>query len=742
MPHLKTESGLKTVTINQVKKEKKMQDPVLNKIMKPKSIAVIGASTKPKTIGSEIMQRLRDYKFKGQIYPVNPKGGMIEGFQAYTSVAEIPGSVDFAIIVVNAKFVLDTIDQCNEKGIKGLCIITAGFKETGKEGAELEKQLLEKVRAYGMRCVGPNCLGVLNTHPDVTMDGTFAESLPIRGDIGFVSQSGALGGGILNILKDLNLGFAQFVSIGNQADVNAETMLEYWENDDDVKQILLYMESIQNPANFRKLATRITKKKPILALKAGRSAAGASAASSHTGSLAGADKAAAALLKQSGVIREFSLKNLFANAKAFSNCPIPKGNRVAIITNSGGPGIMATDAICESGMQMAKITDETKEKLRSFLPSAASVKNPIDMIASAPIEHYQQTLETVIKDENVDMIMVIYLPFLGLKDIDVAKAVMDIKAKNPEKPVVGVFLTTSSFFVEISNMEVNMPFYMYAEEGAEALCRLDEQRQWMEKPMGQIPVYDVDRNKVKDIIAKSVKEGRDQLTTLESIDVLQAYGIRACKYGLATDEKEVVELGNSIGYPVVMKMTSKTTSHKTDVGGVVVNIRSEEQLRNEYRALLKRLEDKNLLDGLEGVIIQEMVKGNREMVCGIATDPQYGPMMMFGLGGVFVEALKDVTFRIAPLTDLDASEMVKSVKAYKLLQGARGTTPAQIDQIEETLLRLSQLVNDFKFIDELDINPLLISEKTGEGIAVDGRIKVRMAEAKEFLGCAVAACGA
>ena len=708
---------------------------VLDKIMKPKSIAVIGASTKPKTIGSEIMQRLRDYKFNGNIYPVNPKGGIIEGFQAYTSINEVPEEVDLAVIVVNAKFVLDTIDQCHNKGIKGLCIITAGFKETGKEGAELEKQLLQKVRDYGMRCVGPNCLGVLNTNDNVKMDATFAESLPVKGDIGFVSQSGALGGGILNILKDLNLGFAQFVSIGNQADINAETMLEYWENDDDVKQILLYMESIQNPQNFRKLASRITKKKPILALKAGRSAAGASAASSHTGSLAGADKAAAALLKQSGVIREFSLKNLFANAKAFSNCPIPKGNRVAIITNSGGPGIMATDAVCESGMQMAKITDETKEKLRSFLPSAASVKNPIDMIASAPIEHYKQTLETVLQDENVDMIAVIYLPFLGLKDIDVAQALMEIKAKNPQKPIIGVFMTTSDFFVKISNMEVNMPFYMYAEEAAEAMTRLDQQRQWMEKPQGSIPTYNVDKAKVETIIKNSLKEGRAQLTTLESIDVLEAYGIRACKYGLATNEEEVAKLGNEIGYPVVMKMTSKTTSHKTDVGGVVVNIKDETQLRNEYKALLQRLEAKGLLDGLEGVIIQEMVKGSREMVCGIATDPQYGPMMMFGLGGVFVEVMKDVTFRIAPLTDNDAMDMIKSVKAYKLLEGARGTTPAQIGQIQETLLRLSQLVNDFKFIDELDINPLLISEKTGEGIAVDGRIKVRIDEAAKALGC-------
>ena len=712
----------------------------LDKIMRPKSIAVVGASTKEHTIGSDIMKRLQEYKFNGNIYPVNPKGGIIEGLQAYTSVLEVPGEIDLAIIVVNAKFVLSTIDQCHEKGIKGLCIITAGFKETGKEGAELEKQLLEKVREYGMRCVGPNCLGVVNTHPDIRMDGCFAESLPERGNIGFVSQSGALGGGILNILKDLNLGFAQFISIGNQADVNAETALEYWENEEDVEQILLYMESIQNPANFRKLASRISKKKPILALKAGRSAAGASAASSHTGSLAGADKAANALLQQSGVIREYSLKNLFATAKVFANCPVPKGDRVAIITNSGGPGIMATDAVCEYGMQMAKITDATKEKLRSFLPSAASVKNPIDMIASAPIEHYKQTLETVIADENVDMIITIYLPFLGLKDIDVAKALMEIKAEHPEKPVIGVFMTKNEFFSKLSDMDVNMPFFMYAEEAADGLNRLNQQRLWMERPEGQIKTFDVDKARAAEIIKGSLKEGRAQLTTRESIDVLDAYGIRVCKSGFATTEDEAVAIGNSIGYPVVMKMTSKTTSHKTDVGGVRVNIQSEEQLRAEYKDLISKLEERGLLDGLEGVIIQEMVKGNREMVCGIATDPQYGPMMMFGLGGVFIEVMKDVTFRIAPLTDMDAKEMIKSVKAYKLLEGARGTKPAQMEQIEETLLRLSQLVNDFKFIDELDINPLLISEKTGEGIAVDGRIKVRLEEAKETLAECCGSC--
>ena len=697
-------------------------------IMKPKSVAVIGASTRAHTIGSDLMKRLVEYGFKGSIYPVNPKGGEMLGLKVIPTVDELPDGVDLAVVIVNAQRVLDTVDACARRGIKGLVVISAGFKETGAEGRALEEALLERVRSDGMRMVGPNCLGVVNTHPDVRLDACFAESLPERGDIGFVSQSGALGGGILNILKDLNLGFAQFVSIGNQADINAETALENWENDDDVKQILLYMESIANPANFRKLAERISKKKPILALKAGRSAAGASAASSHTGSLAGADRAADALLKQSGVIRELGLRELFSTAKVFSNCPIPKGNRVAIVTNSGGPGIMATDAVVSHGMEIAQLTDETKAKLKSFLPAAASVKNPVDMIASAPIEHYRQTVETVLADPNVDMVMVIYLPFLGLADTDVADALMEIKAAHPEKPIVGVFMTTSRFFAELADRHVSVPFYMYAEEAVDALARLDMQRRWIERPVGQIPELAVDAERARTIFRAAAAEGRKELTTRESLEVLDAYGVRICRSGMAKTVEEAVEIAERIGFPVVMKMTSKTTSHKTDVGGVRVGIRSAEALRREYADLVEKLEAKGLSDGLEGVLIQEMVEGKREMVCGIASDPQYGPMVMFGLGGVFVEVLKDVVFRLAPLTDVDAAEMVRSVKAFKLLQGARGTTPAQIDRVEETLLRISRLVTDFPAVKELDINPLMISEKSGEPIAVDGRIEIDAAK--------------
>ena len=695
---------------------------LLDPILKPRAVAVVGASTRPHTIGSDLLKRLIEFGFKGGIYPVNPKGGEIEGLRAYKTVANLPDGVDLAVIVVNASRVLEAVDECHAKGIKGLVVISAGFKETGAEGAKLELELLERVRAHGMRMVGPNCLGVVNTNPEISLDACFAESLPVAGDIGFVSQSGALGGGILNILKDLNLGFAQFVSIGNQADVNAETALEYWENDPEVKQILLYMESIPDPVNFRRLASRISKKKPVLALKAGRSAAGASAASSHTGSLAGGDRAADALLKQSGVIRELSLRELFSSAKVFANCPIPKSDRVAIVTNSGGPGIMATDAVCGHGMQMAQISDETKAKLREFLPTAASVKNPVDMIASAPLDHYRRTVETVLADPEVDMVMVIYLPFLGLKDIDVAQALMEIRAAHPEKPIVGVFMTTSEFFSKLSEMKVTVPFYMYSEEAADAMKRLNDQRLWMARPEGEFPELPEDTNRVMQIFRTAANDGRRELTTRESLDVLDAAGVRICRSGMAHSEDEAVAVAEKTGYPVVMKMTSKTTSHKTDVGGVRVGIASEEDLRREYRDLIGKLEAKGLLEGLEGVLIQEMVKSKRELVTGIATDPQFGPMVMFGLGGVFVEVLKDVAFRLAPLTDIDAKDLIHSVKCVKLLEGARGFTPAQMDKVEETLLRISQLAHVHRFVKELDINPLMISDKDGEPIAVDARI--------------------
>ncbi len=715
----------------------------LDAIMRPKSIAVIGASTKSGTVGNELINRLVEYKFAGSLYPVNPKADVINGLKSYKSVLEIPGSVDLAVIIVARDFVLSVIDQCGEKGTKGIVVISAGFKESSHEGAEMEKQLLEKIKSYGMRMVGPNCLGVINTEEGVMMDATFADGLPMAGVTAFTSQSGALGAAILNISRDMNVGLSQFVSIGNKTDINGETLMEYWENDENSKQILLYLESITDPQNFTNIAKRVTKKKPVVMIKSGRSAAGASAASSHTGALAGADLAADALLKQSGVIRVTSVLEMFEVAQSFANCSLPAGKRIAVMTNAGGPGIMATDAICELGMEMAPIKEETKDYMKGYLPAAASVKNPVDMIASAPVEHYKKTLEALIADENVDAIMVIYLPLMGLDPMDVAKVVMEIKAQHPEKPIVGVMIAKSEFFQQINKVETNIPFYQYPEPAANALSKLCQQYEWTQRPEGNAPNFSVNKEKTEKIIINALQEGRGQLTTLESIDVLDAYGIRTCKYAFAANVNEAAAEANKIGYPVVMKITSTKISHKTEVGGVIVGITSEEHLRKEYEALIQRLEARNIAQDLDGVIVQEMVIGNREMVCGVATDPQYGHLMMFGLGGIFVETLKDVAFRVNPVTDIDVKEMVQSVKAYKILQGARGEGSANIEQIEETILRLSQLVKDFSFIKELDINPLKISDKTSEGVAVDGRIEVNMEEAKKALGlgCCCCDCG-
>ncbi|OGI20036.1 MAG: GNAT family acetyltransferase [Candidatus Melainabacteria bacterium RIFOXYA12_FULL_32_12] len=714
----------------------------LDAIMRPKAIAVIGATERQGSLGRELVNNIIRYEFSGEIYLINPKSDTLFGKKTYKSVLDVPGQVDLAVIVIPNTLVSEAIDQCHEKGIKGVVIITAGYKETGAEGAKLEQDLVEKLHKYGMRAVGPNCMGVLNTDPSVRMNAQFAEDLPNPGKTAFVSQSGALGAAIITISKDFNIGLSQFVSVGNKADVNDATMLEYWEDDSNVDQILLYVESIENPVNFRQLASRISKKKPIVAVKSGRSAAGAKAASSHTGALAGADLAADALLKQSGVIRVTSILELFEVAQIFTTSPIPKGNRVAIITNTGGPGIMATDALSEYGLQIAELKEETQNKMKEFLPAAASVRNPVDMIASAPIEHYTKCLDIILKDENVDMVMIIALPFMGQNPMEIANGIMDMKKQHPDKPIVNVFITSREFFGKISKEKVNTPFYAYPESAAKAMARLDYYRRWLERPVGNEPKFEVDCNKAKEIIKNALEEGRDQLTTLESIDVLDAYGIRTCKYAFAKGEDEAAKVANEIEYPVVMKITSTKISHKTEIGGVMVDIKSEEELRKAYKGLLERLKERNLEDALDGVIIQEMVKGSREMVCGVATDPQYGHLMMFGLGGIFVESIKDVAFRINPLTDIDAKEMIESVKAYKILKGSRGEIPANIDQIQETLLRLSQLIKDFSFIEELDINPLKISDKTGLGIAVDGRIKVKVEAAKKALSncCSSGAC--
>lgn len=706
---------------------------IMKQLMFPQTIAVIGASAKEGSIGYDLMYKIKDFGYKGRLYPINPKTPDILGYKAYTSVLEVPENIDLALVAVPQKFVMDVIDQCAEKGIKGCVIISAGFKEVGEEGKKLEQQLVEKLEGYGMKAVGPNCMGIINCAPDIMMNATFSPQPPIPGNAAFLSQSGALGIAIFYAAKDINLGMSQFVSIGNKASLTEYDFLEFWKDDEHTDLILLYLESIDDPVKFRDACTKMTKEKPVVVLKAGRSSAGAAAASSHTGSLAGADKAADALLKQCGAIREPELEKMFQTAQAFGNAPLPAGNRVAILTNGGGAGIMATDATIEHGLEIAKLTDETKAELKSFLAAQASVKNPVDTIASVDLEGFERSLEVLMKDPNVDAVIAIMIP-LYLPTIDAAKAMMRAQVKY-HKPVLGVLMATNEDYKEVYEVKdlKMIPFYKLPEHAAYALSKMHQYKCWKDKPIQQPQVFsDVNKAKVQEIVNSVVNENRKLLTTLESMEVLKAYGINTCKYAEAQDADDAVKKADAMGYPVVMKILSKTVSHKSDVGGVVVNIQNGDQLRKEYENMMAKARQNNVEQYIDAVMIQEMIKGKREIVLGSATDPQYGSLMMFGLGGIFIEAMEDVVFRVNPLTEHDVEEMLASTKSSKLLGDYRGLKGVNMQKMKEQVMRLSQLLNDFSYIDELDINPYIITDDSGETMAVDGRITLKVKTREEL----------
>lgn len=715
---------------------------IMKQLMFPKTIAVIGASAKEGSIGYDLMNKINDFGYKGTLYPINPKTPEILGHKAYTSVLEVPEDVDLALIAVPQRFVMDVIDQCAEKGIKSCVIISAGFKEVGEEGKKLEQQLVEKLEGYGIKAVGPNCMGIINCAPDVMMNATFSPQAPIPGNAAFLSQSGALGIAIFYAAKDINLGMSQFVSIGNKASLTEYDFLEFWKDDKHTDLILLYLESIDDPVKFREACTRITKEKPVVVLKAGRSSAGAAAASSHTGSLAGADKAADAILKQSGAIREPELEKMFQTAQAFGNAPLPNGNKVAILTNGGGAGIMATDATIEYGLKIAHLSDATKSELKSFLADQASVKNPVDTIASVDLEGFERSLEVLMKDPNVDAIISIMIP-LYLPTLDAAKAMMRAQAKY-NKPVLGVLMATNEDYKEVYEVQdlKMIPFYKLPEHAAYALSKMHQYKQWKDKAIQEPKVFsDVKKAKVEEIVNSVVSENRSLLTTLESMEVLKAYGINTCKYAEAKDADDAVKKADEMGYPVVMKILSKTVSHKSDVGGVVVNIQNGDQLKKEYENMMAKARANNVEQYIDAVMIQEMIKGKREIVLGSATDPQYGSLMMFGLGGIFIEAMEDVVFRVNPLTEHDVEEMLSATKSSKLLEDYRGLKGVDMQKMKEQVMRLSQLLADYPYIDELDINPYIITDDTGETMAVDGRVTLK-AKTREELDKLVKECAA
>jgi acetyl coenzyme A synthetase (ADP forming)-like protein len=712
----------------------------LDAIFRPRSVAVIGASRRPGSIGAAIFKNLLGHGFDGPVYPVNASARVVQSVLAYPSVGAIPGDVDLAVIAVPAKQVLAMVEECGQKGVRGVVVITAGFKETGREGAEREQALRECTRRYHMRMVGPNCLGVLNTESGVQLDATFAPAWPPPGPVAFSSQSGALGLAILETAGALGLGISHFVSVGNKADVSGNDLLEYWEHDPGTSVILLYLESFGNPRRFTQIARRVARHKPIVAVKSGRTSAGARAASSHTGSLAGADNAVDALCRQSGVIRTDTIEEMFDVAMLLANQPLPSGARVGIVTNAGGPAIMASDA-CEShGLELPSLTEATMAALRSFLPPEASVKNPVDMIASATPESFEKSVQLVLADPNVDALLAIYVPPIVTTPLEVAAAIVrgtqaaarELAARGvAPKPIMSCFMGAHGVPEGMRSLQKgHIPSYPFPESAAIALARAVRYARWRQEPEGrEVHFDDIDLSAARAVVNQARQRATSTenawLTPSETRALLQAAGVPLVPMATACTAGEAAQAARRLGFPVAVKLDSSTLTHKTEVGGVALDLASEDEVRSAFADIGRRLDERGLRAQMDGVTVQPMVSEGVEAIVGMTHDPSFGPVLMFGLGGVYVELLRDVTFRVQPMTDRDASEMVRAVRGSKLLEGWRGAPPADTPALEQAILRLSQLVGELPEIVELDLNPLKVLAAGKGCMAVDARVAVR-----------------
>ncbi|MEP7324963.1 MAG: acetate--CoA ligase family protein [Gemmatimonadota bacterium] len=697
---------------------------LLDPIMSPRTIAVVGASRTPNTIGHQIVANLIRYGFTGAVFPVNPHATTIHSIKCYPTVGDIPDPVDLAIITVPKQLVLELADQCGRRGVRGLVVISAGFREVGEEGARHELQLMEIVRRHGMRMVGPNCMGVLNTDPAIAMNATFAPSMPPFGRASFVSQSGALGLSVLDYAQEYGIGISQFVSVGNKPDVSGNDLLLHWEHDPAVGIILMYVESFGNPRRFLEIASRISRTKPIIVVKSGRSTVGARAASSHTGALAASDAAVDALLAQAGVLRAASVEELFDLAMAFSSRAIPCSRRTAVVTNSGGPGILAADALEASGMQLTELHPTTVAKLTPLFPAEASIRNPLDMIASATPAGYRAALGALLEDPGVDSTLAIFVPPLGVRQEDVAESIARVAAATPAKPVLAVLMGRAGLPQGKAELhEFGIPAYIFPESAARALSVLCRYREWRDRPIEPDAALEVDRARAAAIIATACKAGGSKLSELETLQLLEAYGIPTAPAGLAHSADEAIALALQFGMPVVLKIVSPQVIHKTDVGGVRVGVSSPGDVREAYAGIEAGVRRAVPDATIEGILVQRMLQGGRELIAGVVRDPSFGALVMFGLGGVLVEVLRDVVFRVAPIHRADAADMLRGIRGSRILDSIRGMPAADRAAIENVLLRLSRLATDFPEIEEIDINPLLAF---GNGAtAADGRILLK-----------------
>jgi 4-hydroxybutyryl-CoA synthetase (ADP-forming) len=685
--------------------------------LSPKSIAIIGASDKRGSVGATITSNIMN-GFKGIVYPVSPSRPTVFYKTAYKSVMDIPKPVDLAVIVINNLLVADVLEECGKKKVKGVIIITAGFKEVDEEGAKREQKLKDIAKKYKIQIIGPNCLGVMNLDPKTMMNSTFLKVTPKSGKIALVSQSGAICAALVEDASAQGIGFSAVVSMGNKAAMSEVDILKMLANHNQTKVIVMYLEDMGDGQEFLKVCKNITKKlkKPVLVLKSGRSPEGAKAAMSHTGALMGSDEIYDALLKQSGAIRVDTMEELFDYATAFSKQPLPSKGELVIVSNAGGPAIISTDACSRLGIKMANI-ESIRPKINAVIPPWGSSRNPVDIVGDADFNRFNNVLDRVLAHPNVGSVISMCTPSGTLNYDKLAQVIVSMSKKHKKTMLASLMGLDEG----ITNREIlaagDVPYYTYAEGAIRTLAAMLKFANWIKTPEGRIPKFKVDKLKAKKIFDKVKKEKRPNLLEEEGQEVLKAYGLPLPKSALAKTEADAIKIAKQIGYPVVMKIASPQIIHKSDAGGVKVNLTNDSEIQEAFKTIIANAKKYNKNAEIKGVLIVEMVKGGKELIIGSKLEPGFGPVIMLGMGGIYVEVLKDVTFKLAPVTDKEADDMIASIKTQKLLQGVRGEKPSDITKLSECIQRLSQLVTDFKEIKELDMNPVLVMEK-GKGCKI------------------------
>ena len=702
----------------------------LDAIFSPKSVAVVGASTTPGKVGHDIFANILKGNFKGILYPVNPRAKSVLSVRAYETIKDIPDTIDLAMIILPPKYALTAIEHAIEKGVKGIVIVSAGFREVGKEGREIEDKIIDMCRQAGVRVIGPNCLGVINPLSNVSLNASFSNRMPKAGNISFISQSGALCTAVLDFAADRDFGFSKFISIGNKADVDELDLLRYFHQDLDTEVIIIYLEELRRGPEFIKEVKQITsgdRPTPVLVIKSGRTSAGAMAAASHTGSLAGSEAVYDSIFEQAGIIRVDSINDLFDFASTFAyknesmlgkfRRKIPDGNRVAIVTNAGGPGIVATDMTISSGLVLAKFKQETIEALASHLPAAANLHNPVDVIGDASQDRYGNALAAVIRDEGVDGALVILTPQSMTNALGTAETIIKI-ARRTHKPVMCCFMGIVDVSAGVKHLQENgVPVFRFPENAARAFGTLYKYSQWLNRQFLAQFDLDHDTDTAKQIIADCIAQGKTQLGELDGLNLLKCYGFNTLTTELSKTREEAAEIAEKMGFPVVMKIVSPQILHKSDAGGVKIGLQNADDVQTAFDSIVQGAKQFSADAEIQGVLIQKMASSGREVILGTNRYPIFGPLIMFGFGGIFVEVFKDVSFRLAPIGRNEARRMMKKIKGYKLLKAFRGKLESDLETIERLLVCLSDMVINHPEIKELDINPLLVHDK-GHGATV------------------------